>query len=110
MNAFERRWRIIYCLDTRREDTIQNLAKEFSVSYDTIQRDIQFLGEYFPLVISRGRGNGIKIMDGFYLSRKYLTPSQCAALKKAMLCVDEEIAVALISILQDFTISVVSKE
>lgn len=40
MSTFERRIKILYCLCRRREDTIENLATEFSVADSTMRADI----------------------------------------------------------------------
>lgn len=104
MNVNERRWQIIDRLNHRREDTIQNLAEEFSVSYDSIQRDIRFLEGYFPITTARGNNGAVRLMDGFYLSRKYLTYVQYTELERLLPLVSEESAAVIRSILHDFAL------
>lgn len=51
MQPSVRRVKIIELLNLRRRDTMQNLADEFGVSWDTIQRDITILEQEYPLEI-----------------------------------------------------------
>ena len=73
MQPNERRRKIIELLSLRRKDTMQNLADEFGVSWDTIQRDITILEQDYPLIISRGHGGGVALPDA-----KIVTPAPSA--------------------------------
>ena len=82
MRPNERRRRIIEILNLRRHDTMQNLAHEFGVSRLTIYRDILILEEEYPVVHTSGRSGGIGLPDGYYLSKRYLSPRQADAIRR----------------------------
>jgi len=83
MGANERRQEIMENLCFRRQDTMANLATEFKVSIRTIRNDINFLSLTHPLETIRGRyGGGVRVMDGYYMNRKYLKPEQQELLKR----------------------------
>lgn len=102
MQPNERRRKIIELLSLRRKDTMQNLADEFGVSWDTIQRDITILEQDYPLIIYRGHGGGVALPDGYYLSKRYLTLKQVAVLQRAMMRTSSPDSEILQSILDDF--------
>ncbi len=58
MTAIERREAILDALCVRRQDTYENLAQEFGVSYSTIRRDIEVLACSYPIEPVRGRHGG----------------------------------------------------
>ena len=75
MGPNERRQEIMETLCHRRQETMNNLAFEFGVSIRTIRNDIDILSLSYPLETVRGRyGGGVRVMDGFYMNRKYLKP------------------------------------
>ena len=77
MRPNERRQEIMETLCHRRQETMANLAFEFGVSVRTIRNDIDCLSLSYPLETVRGRyGGGVKVMNGFYMNRKYLKPEQ----------------------------------
>jgi len=77
MGPNERRLEIMETLCLRRHETMENLAFEFGVSVRTIRNDIDHLSLSYPLETVRGRyGGGVRVMDGFYMNRKYLNPEQ----------------------------------
>lgn len=83
MTATERREAILDVLSQRKHDQIKNLAEEFGVSERTIRTDIQILSCSYPIETVRGRyGGGVKVMDGYRLDRKTLSPEQVALLKR----------------------------
>lgn len=81
---------------------MQNLADEFGVSWDTIQRDITMLEQDYPLIISRGHGGGVALPDRYYLSKRYLTSQQVAVIRRAMTAASSSDSEILQSILTDF--------
>jgi predicted DNA-binding transcriptional regulator YafY len=84
MGPNERRMEIMEVLCQRRHDTMKNLAFEFGVTERTIRNDISILSLSYPLETIRGRyGGGVKVMDGFYMNRKYLKPEQKKLVGKA---------------------------
>lgn len=76
----ERRQKILEILSIRRFEKIDNLAAEFGVSERTIRKDIEELSCYAPIFTIRGKYGGVKVADGYYSSRTYLTDEQKTAL------------------------------
>ena len=72
----ERRQQILEILSFRRYETISNLMMEFHVSRNTIIRDIDILSCSAPIYTVRGNGGGIRIADGYYVTRVYLSNEQ----------------------------------
>ena len=69
----------------RRRDAVNNLAHEFGVSVRTIKYDIKILSRTAPIFTVQGRyGGGIRVADGWYISRRYLRDSQEELLRKLM--------------------------
>lgn len=63
MRPSERRNKIMERLSFRRHDTMQNLADEFGVSWDTIHRDILYLEAEYPIIVIPGRGGGVRLSE-----------------------------------------------
>lgn len=83
MGSAERRNEIMKQLCHRRYDTISNLAFEFGVSERTIRRDIEELSLTEPIYTQSGRyGGGVYIVDGYNLSRMYMSAQETALLNK----------------------------
>lgn len=99
-----RREKIIALLSLRRRDTMQNLADELGVSWDTIQRDIWILEEQYPLIVTPGRGGGIFLPKGYYVTQKRLMPLQAKTLRELLPIVSDSERVVLQSILNDFAL------
>ena len=74
MRPNERRRKILELLNLRRNDTMQHLAEEFGVSRMTIYRDFLTLAEEYPVIHTIGRGGGISLPDGYYLTDKNRLP------------------------------------
>lgn len=106
MGPSERRYAVMEILCRRRQETMANLAFEFGVSIRTIRNDIDILSLSYPLETVRGRYNGgVKVMDGFYMERKYLKPEQRALLVQLSgNLVDKDLAV-MKSILREFSLN-----
>lgn len=102
MQPSVRRAKIIELLNLRRRDTMQNLADEFGVSWDTIQRDITILEQEYPIKITRGNGGGVALPDGYHLTQRHLTPEQAQAVREAIKAAEPSVREALQSILTDF--------
>lgn len=100
MQPSVRRVKIIELLNLRRRDTMQNLADEFGVSWDTIQRDITILEQEYPLEITRGNGGGVAFPDGYHLTQRHLTAKQAQAVREAIKTAEPSVREALQSILQ----------
>lgn len=105
MGPNERRSEIMEVLCRRRQETMQNLATEFGVSIRTIRNDIDYLSLSYPLETVRGRyGGGVKVMDGFYMSHKYLKPDQQELLKRISTSLTGTELAVMNSILKDFAL------
>lgn len=86
MSPNERRQRLLEVLCIRRHDTYDNLAHEFNVSKMTIRRDIAMLMCSYPIETACGRyGGGVKVMEGYYLNRKFLAHKSLNSKQTALL-------------------------
>lgn len=80
-----RLFEIVYLLSNRRTATAQELARHFEVSTRTIQRDIDALMQAgIPLYTKRGRGGGIRLVDGYVLDKAVLTEAEQAQMLMAI--------------------------
>lgn len=84
MSALERRQSILEVLSDRRKATVNGLASEFGVSNATIRRDIETLSCSAPLYTLQGCGGGVRVADGWYVSRRFLHEDQAALLRSLM--------------------------
>jgi len=64
-NVFERRMEMLFLLHNVKETTVPSLAKYFSVSVNTIHRDISFLSRYAPIYTRHGLYGGIFLLTGY---------------------------------------------
>ncbi len=105
MGANERRQEIMETLCHRRQETMANLAFEFGVSIRTIRNDIDYLSLSYPLETVRGRyDGGVRVMDGFYMNRKYLNPEQKELLERISLNLSGNDLAVMNSIFADFAL------
>lgn len=81
-SALDRRQELLEYLSDNRQETIDNLAYRFSVSRSTIKRDIEILSRSAPIYTVQGNGGGVRVMDGYYCSRRYLKTEQEELLMK----------------------------
>ena len=79
-SAIERRQQVLEAISDRRTERIENLASEFGVSRRTIERDILVLSCSYPIVTVQGAAGGVRAMDGWYVTRRYLNDDQEALL------------------------------
>ncbi len=79
---FDRRMEIMFMLVSRRKLTRQELAEEFSVSDDVIDRDIVVLNKYIPLDITRGRYGGITLSKKYNTIKVYMNSDEEKLLKE----------------------------
>ena len=106
MGPNERRQEIMETLCHRRQETMNNLAFEFGVSIRTIRNDIDILSLSYPLETVRGRyGGGVRVMDGFYMNRKYLKPEQRDLLVRLRASLSGKDLVVMNGILQEFALN-----
>ena len=101
-NANERRQLILEALSERRQETVQNLASEFGVSVRTIKYDIEILTSSAPIYTVQGNGGGIRVADGWYISRRYLHDDQEALLRELLPGLQPEQRETMESILASF--------
>ena len=83
----ERRQRLLEVLCLRRQDTYENLAREFNVSKMTIRRDVMALTCSYPVETVSGRYGGVRVAKWYRPNYRpsrieHLTIKQAALLKK----------------------------
>ena len=101
-SAIERRQLILEYISDKRKVTIQNIVDEFEISRATAKRDIELLSCSYPIVTENWRGGGIRAMDGWYISRRYLHDDQEALLRKLLTGLQPEEQKTMESILTAF--------
>ena len=106
MGPNERRQEIMETLCHRRQETMANLAFEFGVSVRTIRNDIDILSLSYPLETVRGRyGGGVRVMDGFYMNRKYLKSEQIDLLVRLRASLSGKDITVMDGILREFALN-----
>ena len=106
MGPNERRQEIIETLCHRRQETMANLAFEFGVSIRTIRNDIDILSLSYPLETVRGRYcGGVRVMDGFYMNRKYLNTEQIDLLVRLRASLSGKDITVMDAILREFALN-----
>lgn len=72
-----RLFQILYILLERGGATVNALARELEVSERTIRRDVDALSAAgIPIYATRGRQGGVRLMDGFVLSKSLLSTQE----------------------------------
>ena len=103
LDSDARRRGLIEYLSLNGYATMRQLAGEFDVSINTIQRDITYLARYYPLETAYGRyGGGVYFEQNWQPYRIYMTPLQERALQHAISSAAAEDVVPLQGILQTF--------
>ena len=82
--ATERRQLILEYISDNRIVTMQNIMDEFRISRATALRDVQLLACSYPIYTQQGGAGGVRAMDGWYLSRRYLHDDQEALLRSLL--------------------------
>lgn len=90
MSANERRAEIIRILVTRRQESMQVLARELEVTDRTIRADILALTAEYPLETVRGNGGGVRIADWYHPHKNILSREQISVLEQLLPQADEE--------------------
>ena len=80
-SALDRRQAMLELLSDRRQETVAKLMTEFGVSRCTVLRDIDALSCSAPIYTVQGNGGGIRVVDGYYYGRRYLTRKQASTLR-----------------------------
>lgn len=101
-SATERRQEVLYFISDRRRVTYQQIADEFGISFNTARRDVELLACSYPIDVVNGKGGGVRAMDGWYASKRYLTDEQEALLQKLTAGLQPEDLKTLESILTAF--------
>ena len=83
-SAAERRQQILEYISDNRNVTLQSIMNEFAVSRATAKRDVQLLSCSYPIYTQQGGGGGVRAMDGWYVSRRYLHDDQEALLRSLL--------------------------
>ena len=83
-NTTERRQLILEYISDRRTVTIQEIVEEFGICLRTAKADVQLLSCSHPIITIQGHGGGVRAMDGWYLSRRYLHDDQEALLRSLL--------------------------
>ena len=83
-SALERRQQMLEYLSDHRFTTYSELTSEFGISRRTAMYDIDVLTCFAPIYTVQGNGGGIRVADGWYLSRRYLHDDQEAFLRDLM--------------------------
>lgn len=90
---------MIIALYERQNDTIGNLAFEFSVSSHTIRNDLRVLELEYPIYTKVGMGGGVFVLDSCRLQQRWLTVRQRELLMDVCGVLDDEQALLMRSII-----------
>lgn len=82
MSPAERQSKLLDALNLKRQDTYDNLARDFKVSKRTIRYDIEALMCSYPIETVRGRHGCVRLPDWFHLDRKKLTFKEADLLRR----------------------------
>lgn len=99
----ERRMAILEYMCERRHETLENLMFEFDVSRSTIIRDLCELSRHYPICTKPGNGDGVHVVEGFILGRKYFSDKQQELLERLSVWLDGDDLKTMKSILQVFS-------
>lgn len=81
----DRLFQIIYLLLDNKNITAATLAERFGVSTRTIYRDVETLSSCgIPVYMSKGKGGGIRLLDGFVLNKALLSRQEKSELAAAL--------------------------
>jgi predicted DNA-binding transcriptional regulator YafY len=85
MHQFDRALGIILRLRTGKPYSASSLARHFAVSTRTIYRDIESLSALgVPIYAQRGRGGGLRLLEGYFLPPLTFTQDEALALAVAL--------------------------
>ena len=83
-SALERRQQMLEYISDHRFTTYNELASEFGISRRTAVSDIEVLTCSAPIFTVQGNGGGIRVADGWYISRRYLRDEHESFLRELM--------------------------
>ena len=75
-NTAERRQMIMEYISDHRVVTMQEIANEFEICLRTAKADVSILACSHPIYTQQGGGGGVKAVDGWYLTHRYLHADQ----------------------------------
>lgn len=99
ISLYERRRRLITTLYERQNDTVSNLAFEFSVRSHTNRNDIRVLELEYPIYTKMGAGGGVFVLDSSRLQQRWLTVRQRELLMNVCDALDDEQVLLMKSII-----------
>lgn len=79
-NTAERRQLILEYISDHRVVTMQEIANEFEICLRTAKADVSILACSHPIYTQQGGGGGVRAVDGWYLTHRYLREDQEALL------------------------------
>lgn len=82
--ATERRQLILAFISDNRCVKIQQIMDEFGISRSTALRDVQLLQCSYPIYTETSGAGGVKAMEGWYLTHRYLRDDQEALLRSLL--------------------------
>ena len=103
LNFIERREQILTYISVKKRTTRAELASEFCVSVDTIDRDLTHLSSIAPIYTKQGNGGGIYILPEYRSYKNYLTDSEENFLYDLIQKVDNDGKRILCGIITKFT-------
>ena len=101
-SATERRQLVLEFISDQRKVSMEDIMHECDISRSTAKRDVQLLSCSYPIVTENWRGGGVRAMDGWYLSRRYLHDDQEALLRSLLPGLQPEQQETMKSILSAF--------
>lgn len=103
MKVNERRRQMIELLSDVRQTSREYLAEYFKISLSTVDRDILVLSCDYPVFTVQGNGGGIRVADGWYVSRRYLSKQEEILLQRLLPGLQPEDQETMMSILRKFS-------
>ena len=101
-NTTERRQLILESISDNRCVKMQQIADMFGICLRTAKTDVQILSCSYPIITEDGRAGGVRAMDGWYLSRRYLHEDQEKLLRTLLAGLQPEDQKTMQSILDAF--------
>ena len=82
-DSYERRMEMMFLMFNIKKTTVSTLAKYFSVTRNTIVKDLGVVGRYAPIYTRRGKFGGVFLLEGYKSDvRFYLSVDEKALLEQ----------------------------
>lgn len=101
-NVFHRRLEIARILLSGKTISVAQMSAFFSVGRRSIERDIEIIGEYFPVISIRGCNGGYRLVDGPGLHQDSLSCEQLKCLHEIEKMCDGWHREVVLSIIHEF--------